>query len=229
MTMKKMISLALATCMALALAVSVGAAGTEDMVVSEEQYQKYEEIAQQVSEETGVGVVPCPREEMNKVYTEEEYRESMVDFCKVIEAIEQPDVTTSSVQAFNNPSAGGNGTKIMTVNMPKNYDGGYFLWTIYGRAVIAGGGPYHYDSSAGIAGTGTTIDEIKLVTRPSSNYTSTNYGGVTKVSSTNTVRILEQKISLKKLGVAVTDTPISMKARFTLDTSTGKVTLTTAS
>lgn len=226
MTRKKMISLALAICLALALAVSVGATET---AVSEEQYQKYQEIAQQISEETGVSVVPCPREEMDKVYTEEEYRESLIDFCKVIKAVKKPNITTSPMQVLNNPSAGGNGTKIMTVNMPKNYDGGYFLWTIYGRAVITGGGPYHYDSSAGIASTGTTIDEVKLVTRPSSNYTSSNYGGVRKVSSTSTTRVLEQKISLKKLGVAVTDDPISVKARFTLDTSTGKVTLTTVS
>ena len=217
---KYLVSVFLVLCLSLTLAVSAWAVEPNGQVVSEEQYQEYVEIAKSVCQEYGMeygeDVSACPISEVTKVYTPEEYRAEVEEFCEVISSLQNPITTYASGDSNSNPSAGGNGTKNLTVNSPYNVDGGYFLWTLHARAVIGGGGPYYYTSA--------TMEESVLIRRPSNAYTCV-YAAPRLKSSTSTTRVFTQAVTIKKNGVAVTATPHTLTAQLSLNTSTGVVTL----
>lgn len=201
---------ALALVMALTLAIPAGAVDTS--AISEELYQEYSQIAEEVGAEYGIEVTACPREEMDTVYSLEEYEQEVREFCSTVSDL----VITGEGDTTTNPSGPKAGKKTLTVNTPISNGEGYFLITITGYAEVEGASPYYFY-------TPPIIKELTLIRRPSSDYTMTKIGspvsggsGATKTST--------QKINLKRTGLVGVNYNIT--ATFSLATSTGKVTMT---
>ncbi len=215
---KRTLSMALALCLALSLAVPAYATSSTP-TVSEELYQEYVEIAETVSQETGINVAVCPISEMTKVYTAEEFRGELLNFCNIIADIQKPSIVpfTSST---TNPSASGTGRKDLTVSTSRNIDGGYFLWRIVGHAnIVVSGSSYVFNDTA--------IDSVTMIQSPAfGSFTSSRYGAASLVSQSATTRKYRQQVTLKQSGLAITKDPISLYVTFQLKTSTGVVTLT---
>ncbi len=211
---KKFATLTLALILACSLAIPAGAVGTETPVVSEEQYQSYLDIASQVSEERGIEITVCDREDMSEAYTDEEFANEMEEFCDVVEALTNP----SDVAPYSNPSAGGMGTKSLTVNTAKNLDKNYFLFTINGTAKVTGTGPYALGA--------VSITNIEY-TKVSSGYSCVLKTGSVLGTVSSTVKTVQRQVEISKNNEAMTT--VTIQAKFTLNTSTGSVTMSGSS
>lgn len=215
MMKKRFTTMALAMVMACSLAIPAGAVNTEASVVSEEQYQSYLEIANQVSAERGIEVSVCDREDMSTAYTDEEFASELEEFCDVIEAL----TDSSDVAPCSNPSEGGYGTKDnLTVNTSKNLDGGYFLFTITGKGKTEGTGPYTLGT--------VSIKDIAFTKVPS-NYSCTLKSGSTTTTVSTTVKTVQKNVSISKNGEFMVT--VTVQAKFTVNTSTGAITMTGSS
>lgn len=219
---KRLIALAITLCVALVMVVPAGAVAIGKQTVSDEQYQEYVKIVEEVSQEYGVEVFACPIEEMTIQYSAEEYEAEIREFCAEMEELQNAAAISSSGDSTTNPSAPGSGTKILNVNTTRPVGNGYFGWTLRGRAVIAstnGISPYRYSGSV-------SIDEVNCYLRPSAEYTATLVGGSSQTSANGSIRVASQTVQIKKNGTA--EATFTLSARFNLNTSTGVVTMTAA-
>lgn len=212
---KQFTTLALAMILACSLAIPAGAVGTETPVVSEEQYQSYLDIANQVSEERGIEVTVCDRADMDTAYTDEEFANELEEFCDVIEAL----TDSSDVAPCSNPSEGGYGTKTdLRVNTSKNLDGGYFLFSITGTAKTEGTGPYTLGTASIAALTATKIP---------TDYSCTVKAGSTTTTVSSTVKTVQKNVDIYKKGEFMVT--VTVQAKFTVNTSTGSITMSGSS
>lgn len=205
---KKLLSLSLCLCLALSLAIPAYAADAEP-VVSDEQYQNYLEIAEQVCEERGIDITVCPASEMETVYTDAEFEAEVQDFCDVLEAIKENTITP-----YSNPSSGGAGDKSLSVNASKNNSDGYFLWTVNGTANVISDTPYRLGN--------VRISSIISVRTPGANFGSMTLGSPVQSGSGNT-KYSKQSVRIIKDGVGTSTVQIT--ATFQLTPSTGSVTM----
>ena len=215
--MKKcMMSLTLVLVFSLSLAIPAYAADAETPMVSEEQYQNYLEIADQVSEERGIEVIVGDRADIGEAYTAEEFEKEVEEFCDVIDALK----SSSTITPYGrNPSEGGFRTKELTVNTAKTLDNGYFLFTITGTASVTGTNPYYLGN--------VSIKNIVAVRTPSARYSCLMYGASTSATVSNTVKTAQRSMRVYKDNVLMTT--VRVQARFSLNQSTGVVTMTGSS
>lgn len=207
---KRFGTLILALLLAFSLAIPVGAAGNDTQEISDAQYQEYVQIAKELSQEYDLTISACPKEEMTKAYTADEYEAEMRELC------EGAPVVFGSGDSTSNPSSSGAGTKLLTVNTPINNGEGYFLIRVDGSAVVNGVSPYYYSPAP-------KITALTLIKRPSNEYTIVKVG--TPVSGgTASAKTSAQKIELRKSGVGQATYVIT--ARFDLNVDTGRVTMT---
>lgn len=134
---KRMITFALTLVMVLSLAIPAGATTPDSTVVSEELYQEYTNITEQVAQERNISLKICPLSEMTEIRSLDEFETDLQELCDVITAIKSPDfLSVTNSNSTGNPSSGGAGTKNLQVNITKTMNAGTFMWTIYGTAVI---------------------------------------------------------------------------------------------
>lgn len=213
---KRLGALTLALVMAIALAIPAGAADTECLEVSEEQYQGYLEIAKEVSEERGIEITVGDRANMSRVYTDKEFENEVEEFCDVIDAL----TGSISVTAFgDNPSDDGHGEKTMTVNTSKTIDNGYFLFTITGKANVTGVNPYYFGN--------VSIENIVAVKSPSSRYACVMSGSSTSATVSSSVKTAQRNMVIYKDNSLMAT--VRVQAKFSLNQSTGVVTMTGSS
>lgn len=211
---KKLLSLSLCLCLALSMVVTAYAVDT-DPAISDEQYQRYLEIAERVSEERGIELTLSSASEMDKVYTDEEYEAEMQEFCDVIDSIRNENL----IMPFSNPSSGGEGVKSLEVNASKNLEAGYFLWTLRGSInVKPEQGRFAYATNG-------SIDYISPQRYPS-GYSSILSGASTYMPSlsTSTQKVVQRSVKITRNGSA-TSTTVTFQARFVLNQATGVVTM----
>lgn len=215
---KYMMSLALVLALSLSFAIPAYAVDTETPEVSEEQYQSYLEIANQVSEERGIEITVGDRADMSKSYTDEEFEKEVEEFCDVIDALKDSSAITPYGYG-SNPSEGGYGTKYLTVNTSKNLDNGYFLFTITGKANVTGTKPYYLGA--------VSIENIVAVRTPSSRYACILSGSSTSATVSSTVKTAQRDMKIYKDNELMAT--VKVQARFSLNQSTGVVTMTGSS
>ena len=217
---KKIISIALATVLALSLAIFVSAAESESSYISSELYQAYTTLTERVSQERNIPLEICPMSEMTEVRSLDEFEADLQELCDIIVAIKSSDSSLIATRGDSqtNPSAGGAGRKSLRVNISKSMTAGYFLWTVRGTAVIQTAGPNPYNFSS------ATIDEISLVKRPSNAYTSRAIRNPEVFSKSASMWKVNQLMEIKKSGTAAGT--FYAIANFRLDTNTGVVTMT---
>lgn len=213
---KYMMSLTLVLALSLSFAIPAYAVDTEAPEVSEEQYQSYLEIANQVSEERGIEIAVGDRADMSKAYTDEEFEKEVEEFCDVIDALKNSSTITPYGR---NPSEGGFGTKELTVNTSKNLDNGYFLFTITGKASVTGTNPYYLGA--------VSIENIVAVRTPSSRYACILSGSSTSATVSSTVKTAQRNMKIYKDNELMTT--VKVQAKFSLNQSTGVVTMTGSS
>ena len=209
---KKLLSLSLCLCLALSMVVTAYATDTKP-IISDEQYQNYLEIAEQVGEERGIDITVYPESEMDKAYTDTEFEAEMQEFCDVIDSIK----SGSSITPLSNPSPGGVGMKSLEVSAPKNLAAGYYLWRL-NCSVRIGSGNGYYKFDAGTA----SIDYITLLRFPSGYSSTTNNDSKSVLNSSNQ-QILRRSVNIFRNGTAVAT--VTFEATFVLNTETGVVTL----
>ena len=216
---KRMITFALTLVMVLSLAIPAGATTPDSTVVSEELYQEYTNITEQVAQERNISLKICPLSEMTEIRSLDEFETDLQELCDVITAIKSPDfLSVTNSNSTGNPSSGGAGTKNLQVNITKTMNAGTFMWTIYGPAVIVTNGPLPYNFS------NATISELSLIRRPSKEYTFRLSGKPTVISKSSSLWQVSQLMEIKKNGTAAGST--YAVARFNLNTNTGVVTMT---
>ena len=115
---KRMITFALTLVMVLSLAIPAGATTPDSTVVSEELYQEYTNITEQVAQERNISLKICPLSEMTEIRSLDEFETDLQELCDVITAIKSPDfLSVTNSNSTGNPSSGGAGTKNLQVNI----------------------------------------------------------------------------------------------------------------
>lgn len=217
--MKKRISMALAILFALSLSlvIPVGAIDMTPPEISDEQYQNYLDIAEQVGEERGISITVGDRDDMDRAYTNEEFEAEVEDFCDMIATLNSPEIAPYAYG--DNPSAGGPGVKYLTVNSSKTLDGGYFLWSLTGVATVSSGSNYTLDS--------VRVASIEPVKKPSIQYAFRLLDGSSTSTISSNVKTVQRQVEITKETFLMTT--VTFQAKFTLNTSTGSVTMTATS
>ena len=229
MTMKKMISLALAICMALALAVPAGAA-MPDNKTAEEVYQEYQEVADCVKEESGVDISICPLSEMDKDHMKsvEEVKKDICELRDTILAISNFDGVSDEMGnqmrrvSHSNPSAKGPGDKYVGLNKTPERSAGAPL-----TSFIFGFNAHFY-----VSGTENNYwlkvgpDQIKVsMERIPNGYSCTTNGSpivTTQTTGTQVNKKVTQNIKFYKDGTCFATAPVYVV--FSLNTQAGVIT-----
>lgn len=144
--MKKMISLSLALCFLLALAIQAGATSIKNDLSPEELYQEYLAVVDRVSQESGVEISVCPLDEMdrNNMDSLDEFTADVYDLRDTVLSINTSNTleeSTGTIQPFasyTNPSGKGAGDKYVNLNKSGGQNAPYFVFNFYAHFYVAG-------------------------------------------------------------------------------------------
>ncbi|MCI8414371.1 MAG: hypothetical protein HFF00_01920 [Ruminiclostridium sp.] len=157
---KKLLSLSLCLCLALPLAIPAYAVDAGP-VITDEQYQRYIEIANEIGNRENVEVSVLPVNKIDKAYTDEEFAAEVEELCNAIQSLRQ----TSSITPYSyysNPSDPGSGKKHPRANTAINLADGAFIWTVTGYADVLGDRIFSLGT--------VRIDDVALIIRPSDRF-----------------------------------------------------------